>query len=207
MMQQINLYQDCFRLDNQAPGLNRYSVGLLVTVVAGVAFSLYLFWQVHSAAQQLNLVKQQQAAEQQRIDHLIAKLPKPEPDPLLAEKIKQLQTSTTQLRQTLQLLNNKNSAWPEGFAKYFQALANQAVTDVWLTSIYIDEQKRILNLKGSTFKPDKIAYFLQQLQKEPLLAGISFAEMTMLKSEKNPEQLDFTASTHIEPEANPNHAR
>lgn len=206
MIQQVNLYQDSLKPGQNPAGLNSYTGKLLVATLIGCLFSAYFLWELHSAKQQLAQIQLQLANVKDHTNQIIASHPKQELDPLLAEQAKQLQTSTGELKQALALLNNKNSAWPDGFSKYFEAFGNQAVSEVWLTSIYIDEQKQLINLEGSTFKADKIAYFLQQLQKEPIFEGQSFARMVMLESEKNPGQLDFNLSTNIEPIAKQDHA-
>ncbi|MEQ1529103.1 MAG: PilN domain-containing protein [Methylococcales bacterium] len=197
MIQQINLYQDCLKSGQSRSGFSTYVNGIIAVLVLGVLLSLYTFWQLHSTEQQLSVVKKNLDAEQTHLKQLIAGLPSQEADPLLAQQLKQLQTSTTELKQTLQLLHN-NADWPEGFSKYLQALANQANPEVWLTSIYVDEQKHLLTLKGSTLKAEKIAVFLQQLQKEPIFKGLAFAKLLILQSETNPKQLDFNISTSIE---------
>jgi len=199
MIQQVNLYQDCVKPGVHTPLLNTYTGSLAAAALIGTAFSLYLFWTLHSAEQQLQLAKQNLSSEQTRVAQLLANQPKQALDPLLAQQVKQLQTATAELKLTLQLLADNSASGAEGFSKYFQAFGNQAIPEVWLSSVYIDEQKHIIDLQGSTFQANKIAYFLQRLQNEPIFHGQSFAKLTLQKSATLTEQLDFSISTHIEP--------
>jgi hypothetical protein len=206
MIQQVNLYQDCVKPGKNTPELNLYTGSALAFVLFATVYSAYLSWDLYSSKNHLSDLKQTLAKEQAVVSDLITRLPKNELDPLLASQIKEFQSSTAQLRQTLQLLNDKDPNVPDGFSKYFQALSQQAIPEVWLTSIYINEQKHIFYLQGSANKANKVAYFLQQLQKESIFEGQAFAKLTMLKSVKNPDQFDFTVSTSIEPLPEKDHA-
>jgi Tfp pilus assembly protein PilN len=97
------------------------------------------------------------------------------------------------------LLTSKDSIAAQGFSRYFQALANRSVADIWFTHLYFDGTQQHIQLEGSTFKPQQIAYFLQQLQAESVFHGQSFATLMMDSSKENAKQLDFTLSSTLEP--------
>ncbi len=111
-----------------------------------------------------------------------------------------------ELTQALKLLSGKSADQSPGFSSYFLALSNQAIPGVWLSALYLDGQQQLINIEGSTFKPEKIPYFLQQLQKEPIFNGHTFAKLAMQKSEEIPNQIDFKLSTTLDAPDKKDHA-
>jgi hypothetical protein len=199
MIQQVNLYQDILRQGQNKSG-NRllYWVGLSAIALLFIGFSGYLMWNLKNTETQARQLRRNLAAEQAKVSLISSKIPKQEIDAQLAAEVAQWQTMRDELTQTMQLLSGKNPDQSSGFSGHFQALSNQSIPDVWLRALYLDGQQHVINIEGSTFKPEKIPFFLQQLQKEPIFNGHSFAKLIMLKSADIPDQIDFKLSTTLE---------
>ncbi|MGZ8222991.1 MAG: hypothetical protein ACXWT0_15200 [Methylobacter sp.] len=208
MIQQVNLYKDILRREQNKSGINLYWVGLglsaIVLLLTGL--SVYLMWSTQNTEVQVQQLRQNLAAEQAKADLISSKIPRQEIDTQLAAEVAQWQTMLDELTQTMQLLSGNGTDQSPGFSNHFQALSNQSIPEVWLSALYIDKQQ-IINIEGSTFKPEKIPYFLQQLQKEPIFNGHTFAKLVMLKSEKIPNQIDFRLGTTLEAPDKRNHAQ
>jgi len=198
MMQQVNLYQDSLRQGRNKSGINLYWTGLPTIAVLFICLSAYLAWDAKNTETQIQQHLHDLSAEQARIKLIESKIPKQDIDTQLAAEAALWQNMLDELTQTMQLLSGNTPDQSPGFSNYFQALSNQSIPDVWLSALYLDSQQQIINIKGSTFKPEKIPYFLQKLQKEPIFNGHSFAKLTMRKSEKMPDQMDFNLSTTLE---------
>ncbi len=206
MIQQINLYQDIVKQGRKAP-INWYWVGIPALFLLFIALTLYLALKVRDTEQQVQQLRKKLISEQTRIDLITAKIPKQEVDPQLAAEVTQWKNMLDELKQNYQSLSDKEATQSSGFSGHFQALANQAVPEVWLRGLFIDGQQRIINIEGSSFKPEKIPYFLQQLQKEPIFNGHSFAQLQMQQSETLPNQIDFKLSTTLEITETKDHAK
>lgn len=198
MIQQINLYQDNIRQGQTGTPVGFYTAGILGIILLLTATSIYMFWNLGNLKARLEQTRQHLAVEQARVTDLLAKFPNQDNNALQTSEIELLQKRIGELSQTLQLLTNTKTDATKGFSGYFQALANQSVPEVWLSRIYIRGTQRIIDLEGSTFKFGRIPYFLQQLQKEPIFHGQTFAKLVMLKSEKIPEQTDFSLNTAVD---------
>lgn len=208
MIQQINLYQDILRQGQNKSDIKLYwGAGLLALTVLFIGFSTYLLWDLNNTETQVQQLRQTLEAEQARVNLISSKIPKQEIDPQLAAEVSQWQNMLDELTQTMQLLSGKSTDQSPGFSSYFQALANQSIPDVWLSALYLDGQQRIINIEGSTFNPERIPYFLQQLQKEPIFNGHTFAKLIMQKSEKIPDQIDFKLGTTLEATDKKDHAQ
>jgi hypothetical protein len=205
MKQQINLLQGIVRQDQNRNALNLYSGGIITSILLLAGISFYSVWSLSNLKTQVEQVRLNLGSEEARVNNLLSKFPKQENDSGSASQITLRQNKVSELSRTLQLLNEQTSDTQQGFSQYFQALANQSIPDIWLSKIYIIGPRRIVNLEGSTFKSEQIPYFLQQLQKEPIFHGQTFARLNMLKSEKTTGQIDFKLNTTTDPRDNDEH--
>lgn len=199
MIQQINLYQDSIKQGRTGTPIGIYTAGIIGVILILMGSSLYTLWNLDNLKTRLEQTRQRLNAEEARVTELLSKFPKQENNALRIAEINGLQNRIGELSQTLQLLTDTKTDVTQGFSGYFQALANQTVPEVWLTRIYISGTQRIIDLEGSAFKFGRIPHFLQQLQKEPVFHGQTFAKLVMLKSKKIPEQIDFSLNTTVDP--------
>ncbi|MBS1211822.1 MAG: hypothetical protein H6R26_438, partial [Proteobacteria bacterium] len=78
-----------------------------------------------------------------------------------------------------------------GFSGYFEALARQAVPDVWLTGIRLTAGGREMELEGRSLDSRKIPLFVQALGRETVFAAKTFSNLAISRSEQRPGQVDF----------------
>ncbi|MGZ5007977.1 MAG: hypothetical protein ACXWFI_09600 [Methylobacter sp.] len=207
MIQQVNLYQDILNQGRKKSGINLYWLSLSAIVLLFSGFSGYLVWDLTSTETQIQQFRLNLESEKTKVNLISSKIPKQDIDEQLVAEVGQWQSMVNELTQTMQLLSGKITDQAPGFSNYFQALSNQSIPDVWLSALYLNGPKRIINLEGSTFKPEKIPYFLQQLQKEPIFNGHTFARLIMQQSEDIPNQMDFKLSTILEASDKKDHAQ
>lgn len=206
MIQQVNLYKDVIKQQKKA-NISPYWLGLMAAVFLFLGFSAYLIWDLNDIEHQIQEQTKILAAKQELTDRLSAQIPKQELDNQLVAEIAQQQNMLTELRQAMQLLSGRLTDKSTGFSSYFVALGNQSIPEIWLKSLYFNGQQQIINIEGSTFTPEKVPYFLQQLQKEPIFNGHTFAKLVMQQAETNPEQMDFNLSTTLEEPNEQGHAQ
>lgn len=198
IVQQINLYQDSFK--QKQPDLRFYLMAVAVFAFFFIGFSLINVYLIRGLRHDRELVTQavkNLEDEQVRVKQLQSKIPKQEIDTSLVAELKLWQKKLADTNTAIVLLNN-NTVRSQGFAAYFQALANQPISEVWLTMLHFDTRRHLINFEGSTFKTNKIPYFLQQLQKEPVFHGRTFARLVVQKSEQTPKLMNFKLSTHLD---------
>ncbi|TAN65171.1 MAG: hypothetical protein EPN17_17420 [Methylobacter sp.] len=207
MIQQVNLYQDILKPGKNKSTVNLSWLGLSAIVLLFIGLSVKLTSNTQNIETRVQQLRKNLVAEQSRIKLISSKIPKQEIDTQLAAEVAQWQNMLGELTQTYQLLSGRSADQSPGFSNYLLALSKQSIPEVWLRELYIDEQQQIINIEGSTFKPDKIPYFLQQLQKEPIFNGRSFAKLIMQKSKEIPDQIDFKLSTTLEAIDKKDHAQ
>jgi len=198
MIQQINLYQDILKQGQAKPVINNTFFGLIVIILLIIGYSIYLVLDLDSTKKSLVLAKQQLSEAETRVKLNQVQYPRQQINSLLSQEVSRSQTLLASLSRVIELLTDKNSDQTQGFSRYFSALARQSIADVWLTNIVINGQKHSLKLQGSTYKPEKIAVFLQKLHDESVFRGRSFAKLIMEEVEKTDNQIDFIVSSSSE---------
>ncbi|MEY3808241.1 MAG: hypothetical protein RI893_1217 [Pseudomonadota bacterium] len=190
-MQQINLYSDILKARQKRAIVNLYLAVLVTVVLLCVGFSAYLLWSISTAETELHNAQRIFKNEQEQVAKNITLSPN---TPLLSE-IKHWQNSVDEAAQTLQLLADRQPIFLQRFSSYLQALSQQSDPEVWITAIHIAGKKRALSIQGSTFKPEKIALVLQQLQQDATFKGQFFDKLVIQPFSESPEQMNFTISS------------
>jgi hypothetical protein len=199
-MQQINLYSEILKQEQQQTGLKFATMALAALIALFTLVSVYLWWDIYTSGNKLKQTQQALNEQQNRMHALLAKQALNQPNIELIAEIEQWQNNLNETTQALQLLDSKRSVLSKGFSYYLKALAIQPNPEVWLTSIHIDGQNEEVKLEGSTFKPQQIPQTLQQFQRKPALKGLTFGKLVMHQSEKIPGQMDFILGSLDKPE-------
>lgn len=205
IIQQVNLYQE--NLKNQR--LNTDIPVYLGVIVLFILILAGFSWYFQNELDKKQLIAEQTLknlnAQKLAVKQLQDSQPKPQPDTALIAETTEWQKKVTDLSQTINLLNNPTNMQTQGFSGYFLALANQSVSEVWLSVIHFEAPQELINFEGNTFTPDEIPIFLQRLQQEPVFHGRSFATLAIEQSAKIPNLKSFKLSTHL-PALQKNHA-
>jgi Tfp pilus assembly protein PilN len=199
IVQQVNLYQDSLKQKHLGAGFYLGAILIIIFFILFGIVNIYLLRNLYSERELVEQTRQKLNAEQARVKLLGSTLPKHEVNSALIAELELWQKKIEDTNKTLDILRNNDTARSQGFSAYFQALANLAVSEIWLTVINFDVQQQRINFEGSTLKTDKIPYFLQQLQQEPVFHGRTFAQLQIEKIEKTPNLVNFKLSTHLEP--------
>jgi Tfp pilus assembly protein PilN len=205
--QQVNLYREILKQQQKQSGIKLYSMALAAVVLLCAGFSAYLLWSVSAIENEVHQARQTLNQEQARVNDILSKRPSQVANSSTLAEIEQWQNRVNEATQTLQMLAGKGAVSAQGFSGYLQALSNQSNPDVWITAIHINGQNQGLSIEGSTFKPEQIPQLLQQLQKEPVFKGQTFAKLVMHLSTKISGQMDFTLSSNEQPPTVKDHAQ
>ena len=204
MIQQVNLYQEILQ-QNQSRRINAYLLGLIVIILLLTGMSIYITLDLNNTKNSLQQAKQQLREAETRIQLLQVQYPVQQINTLLTQEISHSQNILASLSQVIHLLTDKKSDQTQGFSRYFSALARHSISDVWLTTIYINGQTNNLQLQGSTYIAEKIPVFIQKLHNESVFQGKHFKKLIMSQAEEAENQIDFTVSSTTELLEHENH--
>jgi Tfp pilus assembly protein PilN len=206
-MQQVNLYSEILKQQQHQSGIKLVAVALAVVALLLVIFSAYLLWDINTTETELRQAQLSLSQQQARVNELLSKRPKQEPNTQLIAEIEQWQNNVNEAAQALQMLAGRETVLLKGFSSYLQALAIESNPEVWLTAIHINGQNEEMRLEGSTLKPQQIPQTLQQLQNKSTLKGLTFTKLVMQQSTKIAGQMDFTLSSSEQSLGKKDHAQ
>jgi hypothetical protein len=205
MIQQVNLYQEILQQNQSRQVISPYILGLIVIILLLIGISVYIIVDLNNTKNNLQQAKLQLREAETRIQLIQAQYPVQQINTLLAQEITRTQNILASLSRVIHLLTDKKSDQTQGFSQYFSALARQSISDVWLTTIYINAQTNNFQLQGSTYIAEKIPVFIQKLHKESVFQGKHFEKLIMSQNKESENQIDFTVSSTTEPLERENH--
>jgi len=206
MIQQVNLYKDSLKQgQSNVSSINNYIYGLVTIIILLIAYSIFLFSELNTTKNNLQLAKQQLTEAESKIQLLSIQYPKQQLNKLLPEEITHSKNKLNNLTQVINQLTDNTSDSTQGFSRYFIALARQSIPQVWITTISVNGDQHTIDIQGSTYQAENTAVFLQKLQNERIFKGRSFAKLIITQSDKKDNQLDFIINTSDESLAKKDH--
>jgi Tfp pilus assembly protein PilN len=200
MKQQVNLYKAL--PENLAMHLPFKSIiQLCLILLSGLLLiSTFLFWEKKQIASKIKYVVDEKINAAMQIVELKKKFSADTRNILLAKEIKQLQQTVDIEQKILNVLKDPSAM---GFSKYFVALAEQIVPDLWLTRIEILDGGKKLTLTGKAYSIKLISRFVDNLKRDIRFKNkkvmLSKAEQSIaMESGTNKREVDFIVSIQEE---------
>ncbi len=195
MSQQINLYQPMFRKQQVV-----FSARTSLAMAVGFLVLLALWWllldqRVGSLQQQL---QQQQSAEGRlaaRVAELSAAQQEIEPDPLLIDRVEQLERRAASLVRSRETVSRRLPDPDLSISARLESLAERHPSGLWLTAIEIAEGGREVALAGRMLNAPLLPEYLARLGGEPAFSGLAFRALEIHAGEDDLPGLEFSVST------------
>ena len=160
------------------------SVALLI-LITGVQW--WLLTSKENEKQQIIQTEKDILIEIETITTEIAKI---SDDSELTETLVHKESELRNKKHVLQVLSSQRFGNTEGFASHLTGLSRQHIDGMWLTNLRIHQGGEKLNLQGSTFSPEHVPRYLQNLSKEPSFEGVEFKTFLMQRNIKT-NRIDF----------------
>jgi hypothetical protein len=177
MAQQINLFSPLF-LKKKRYFSALTMVQALAAVLGGSA-AIYAFELRQNATLEAALAasEKQLATQREQVIKLSKEFGTQGASRTLAEELARAEERLQQRRTLLGDLQTGVGANAEGFARYLEALARQAVPGLWLTGIDIGGQRNALVIKGRALESRLVPAYISGLNREPAFAGKPIGEL------------------------------
>ena len=191
-MQRINLYKA--ELQEKEIMLSAEQLLMVLAMVIGLIFCIYFFhwWQIISLRQEITAANEQQDILLQKLDGSIEELANRGEDKALLAELKALEAKKVWKEQLWASMDQLNIDNLEGFSGFLEALARQIPNNIWLNKIELDKGGSVISLAGQTVDAETIPLYLNNLHQEDKFKGKIFKELSISRSEKQPNYLDFT---------------
>jgi hypothetical protein len=163
----------------------RYSFATLaksvgVALVALLAINFFLQYQVSALTAQSRSLQEVLKDERAQAEKLTGQAAARKPDAALEAEIAKLEVELGQARESMSAIKGGAFGTQQGFAEYLSAFSRQSVDGLWLTGFSITGGGDI-ELRGRALHPELVPSYIQRLNREPALAGRSFARFEMAR--------------------------
>lgn len=195
MNQQINLYQPIFRKQEKIfSAVTMAQIVALMVVILGAVYA-YNLWSLKPVQHEMARIDIELERLREELAKQQTKLAANTKSQLLEDEIKNISRELEQKRKIEQILSGGSFGNRDGFSDYFEGLARQHVSGLWLTNVTLLNGGTQLVLKGKTNNAELIPIYIQKLANEKAFAGLSFNVLEMTRSEEDTEIIVFNIAT------------
>lgn len=196
MIQQINLYQDEFRVVPNWANLSLLA-GAVVLILLLLGSVLYQASVVSDLEAELttnsNVLKSLEQSHE-----ALEKTNKPRAiDMNLAEQVEKVKRSNQEKIRAKNYLSGDGAGNITGFSALLQGLGRQRdeIEELWLKKIKFSDGGYDMRLVGSNYRPGLLPAFIQALNNEPLYRDREFREIKINQSTEDRRIVDFVLAT------------
>jgi hypothetical protein len=180
MTQNINLLVSSVRKTASRYSFATLANSLGVALVALLAINFFLQYQVSTLTAQSRSLQEVLKDQRGQAEKLTGQAAARKPDAALEAEIAKLEGELAQARESMSAIKGGAFGTQQGFAEYLSAFSRQSVDGLWLTGFSISGGGDI-ELRGRTLRPELVPSYIQRLNREPALAGRSFARFEMTR--------------------------
>lgn len=171
--QQINLFQEAFHVRRDPLSPKMMWLILAVGLVGAFSVIAFDFFNLQLKKVEFATVEQKLSTATRRQADLGKQVGAGADHADLQQKIKELEKEISSDTETDRLIEQQLSGAQLGLSNYLTVLAKHPVEQMWITGIAVTQDKG-LTLRGQTYSPSAVLYYLRQLSSESLLNGTSF---------------------------------
>ena len=189
MHQQVNLYQPVFRKQQKvfsAMTLAQMAGAVLLMLVLILGHARWTLADLEKSADSLQTQHDQLVAQ---VAELEEALRTPDTEALDAD-IERLRANIEQRKLLLVQFEQLLVQHKGGFARQFQALAEQNLRGLWLDGVSLNSAGQV-EVRGTALDAKLVPLYLQQLAKRQTLANGSFETVSMTRADSSKPQIQF----------------
>lgn len=193
MLQQINLYKEPEKQKIILSMEQIVKINILLALIL-LIISFYKFYGYFSIERKLKKLQVDHAKLNKDLVKAKKRIPTEEYKKTLTKTLATLQQNkdnNQKMYMTLLNLNYKDSA---NISEYLNALAEPEVTDMWITKIHFYDKGPKINLEGVITRNSGILQYLEELGKNKIFVGKTFAKLQIFFDEQN-KQMKFIVNS------------
>ncbi|MES2662693.1 MAG: hypothetical protein V4629_05250 [Pseudomonadota bacterium] len=198
MIQSINLFPDSLK-PKKIPFSFSMIVRSGVMVTVGMLIISSMQWYELSIQQaKATTLKNDYEALKVKVENFQTQNQKQIPDPNLDTKIIDLQSEKKLKESVLGFLSGNLLGYVGGYSGFFKAFGRNEINEFSLTRVFIENAGTSIKIDGKTTSPIALAKFLENMQQEEIMKGISMGYMEITRDNSNEDLIGFTLGTASE---------
>jgi len=191
--QQVNLYQDRFRVKLLWISALQVAAALLLVIAAGAIWSFMLhteFEQARGSNLEIKVERDRLTAELAVANADLSKLLE---DHRLDREIEITARQISARKRVLNFVDSNRFGSGEGFSGYLVALSHLHIDDIWLKRIRLAED--FVQLKGSALNAAEIPGYFDRFSDENIFQGARFDLFQVSRASDSTWKVDFEIAT------------
>ncbi len=196
MSQQINLVNPIFLRQKKYFSAVAMVQALGLILLGSALFYGYALYQLRQLGQHSDETAKRYADEQSRLARYAATYSPQQTARQLAEEVKRAQAQVAMQQEIVDTLESGALGNTTGYSEYLRAFARQVVPGLWLTGFTISGDGVQMSLSGGVLDPALVPAYMRRLNREPIMAGKSFASLQM--SQPHGEGAKAVATHYVE---------
>jgi Tfp pilus assembly protein PilN len=194
MSQEINLVNPAFAEKSKALSFVGMLLGLGVLVVFMLLYYAVSAYQADALRRAAADALKIQALKQAQLARIVESYKPRQKDQQLVDEVAQLETEVKSRDHALSILKTSDLDNIHGYSRYMEAFARQIIPGLWLTGFSISGKE--IDIQGRTLSPDLVPAYINRLDKEDVMRGITFASLEMQLPEKAANYLEFSLQSN-----------
>jgi len=178
MSQQINLYNPLLLKQQKHFSLNTMAQALGLILLGSVLFYGYAWYRAAELEKQSAATAKLHKDTLAQLERTKAEFGPRTTSKLLMDEVARMETQLNSRRRIIGLLEQGELGNKQGFSEYFRALSRQSTEGLWLTGFQVSGAGEVA-ISGRALKPELVPAFINQLKRETVLAGKTFATLEM----------------------------
>ena len=179
MSQQINLYNPLFRQQEKYFSTATMLQALGLLLLGSLLVYGYAWYRTSTLEKQSVQTEKAFQATQLRLAQTSAAFGPRHPSKLLQDEVAKIDGKVKAQAQIIELLGAGELGNTRGFSVYLRALSRQTLSGLWITGFHVSGMGSDMAINGRTLKPELVPVFINNLKKEPALAGKTFSMLEM----------------------------
>ena len=194
MSQEINLINPAFAEKSKALSFVGMLLGFGVLVVFMLLYYAVSAYQADALRRAAADALKIQALKQAQLARIVESYKPRQKDQQLVAEVAQLETEVKSRDHALSILKTSDLDNIHGYSRYMEAFARQIIPGLWLTGFSISGKE--IDIQGRTLSPDLVPAYINRLDKEDVMRGITFASLEMQLPEKAANYLEFSLQSN-----------
>jgi hypothetical protein len=193
IVQQINLYQDQFKIKRLFVSALNVNIFLLIMLFFLGAWSYLLESDLKDLKQQNQWLKASQTSVNMELAIVPDELNRQLSDSRIEDSIDVITKQLQARKKVIRFVENNQFSSGEGFSSYLKSLSNLQIDDVWLDEIFLSDS--FVKMKGSALNANLIPTYFASFSEESVFRGQRFQLFQLDRKADTDWKVDFTIAT------------
>lgn len=197
-MQQINLYQEQFRVRRDRLDARHLGVMLVLLLMALAGASAWMQQRADETAARAASLQRERDRMEQQVLAMRSRIEERRDEATGGDdRAARLRRELAAKQRLLEYLESGPMARRDGFSTHLSGLARRVIDDLWFDRIVLEQGGRKLRLEGHSLRAEGVPRMIAALAGERAYADHAFRSLVIERSEDGDRRVDFVLASDM----------